>query len=82
MDRLTLEMDVPLAPATAHPFRTMLETANRLAAVLGATVVDDNGRAVGGASADAIDDRLRELHERMRAAGIEAGELRARRLFA
>ncbi len=82
VDRVTLEMDVPLAPATAHPFRTMLETANRLAAVLGATVVDDNGRAVGGASADAIDDRLRELHERMRAAGIEAGELRARRLFA
>ena len=80
--QLTLEMDVPLAPATEHPFRTMLETANRLAAVLGASVVDDNGRPVGTASAEAIDPRLRELHERMRTAGVEAGELRARRLFA
>ena len=81
-ERLALEMDVPLAPATEHPFRTMLETASRLGAVLGAAVVDDNGRPVGTASADAIDVRLRELHGRMRAAGIEAGELRARRLFA
>jgi hypothetical protein len=80
-DCLTLEMDVPLAPPSAHPFRTMLETANRLGVVLGATVVDDNGRLVGAASADAIDGRLRELCERMRAAGIEPGELRARRLF-
>jgi hypothetical protein len=81
-DSVTLEMDVPLAPATEQPFRTMLETANRLAAVLGGAVVDDNGRPVGTASADAIDVRLRELCERMRAVGIDAGELRARRLFA
>jgi hypothetical protein len=82
VERVALEMDVPLAPATAAPFRTMFETANRLAAVLGCQVVDDNGRPVAPEAVDAIDTRLGELHGRMRAAGIEAGEVRAQRLFA
>lgn len=81
VDRLALEMDVPLTPRQPTPFRTMLEVAQRLAAVLGARVVDDNGRPIEPAAADAIDQRLEEHYARMRAAGIEAGELRARRLF-
>ncbi|HEU0200655.1 MAG TPA: hypothetical protein VFR86_09485 [Burkholderiaceae bacterium] len=80
-DRLVLELDVPLAPATAQPLRVMADTANVLAAALGARVVDDIGRPIEAASLAAIEEQLHALYADMRVAGIEPGSLRALRLY-
>ncbi|MCU0765097.1 MAG: hypothetical protein MUF32_03570 [Burkholderiaceae bacterium] len=79
---LALELDVPTAPPAAQPLRAMFATASELAALLGASVVDDHGRPVTPGSIEAIEPPLQSLYERMRAADLEAGSARARRLFA
>jgi hypothetical protein len=80
-DRLALELDVPLAPVSGAPLRAMTSTANVLAAALGARVVDDNGRPISANSVAAIEAQLARLVGDMRAAGIEPGSPRARRLY-
>jgi hypothetical protein len=80
-DRLALELDVPLAPAAALPLRALFRTAEALAAALGARVIDDNGRAVSAASLAGVAEQLEALYAEMRAAGIEPGGTRARRLY-
>lgn len=80
--RLALELDIALAPVSAHAFGSMLESARGLAAALGGRVVDDNGRPIEPASVLAIEQQLAQVFEQMRAAGIEPGGTRARRLYA
>ncbi|MCS6945796.1 MAG: cell division protein ZipA C-terminal FtsZ-binding domain-containing protein [Sutterellaceae bacterium] len=80
--RLALEMDVPLAPIAAQPLRAMFETAQILAADLGADIVDDNGVPVDAAALAIVETQLESLYEQMRQSGIEPGSLRARRLYA
>jgi len=80
-DRLALELDVPLAPAAAQPLRALFQTAEALAASLGARVIDDNGRAVSAASLAGVAEQLEALYGEMCAAGIEPGGTRARRLY-
>jgi hypothetical protein len=80
-DRLALELDVPAAPAAADPLRAMLEAAQRLGAALGARIVDDNGRPIDAGSVASIEAQLTRLYADMRAAGMEPGGARARRLF-
>jgi len=81
-DRLTLELDVPLAPETAEPLRSLFKTADSLAVELGARVIDDNGRPVNAASLSGVAEQLEALYAEMRAAGIEPGSARAQRLYA
>lgn len=80
--RLVLELDVPLAPADARPLRAMFATATELAALLNAHVVDDHGRPIQPGSIEPIERQLDALYVQMRAAGIEPGSVRARRLYA
>lgn len=80
--RLSLELDVPLAPIAADPLRTLFKAADLLAIELGARVVDDNGRPVNAASLAGIAEQLDGLYVEMTAAGIEPGSARARRLYA
>lgn len=80
-DRLALELDVPLAPAAEQPLRVLFRTAETLAASLGARVIDDNGRPVSAASLAGVAEQLETLYAEMRAAGIEPGGVRARRLY-
>ena len=80
--KLRLELDVPLVAASAQPLQAMFAAAGELAALLNAHVVDDAGRPVAPGSIEAIDRPLQSLYEDMRAADIEPGSLRARRLFA
>jgi hypothetical protein len=81
-DRLALELDVPLAPAAADPLRSLFKAADALAMDLGARLIDDNGRPVNAASLSGVAEQLDALYADMRAAGIEPGSLRARRLYA
>ena len=80
--RLLLELDVPAAPPAAQPLRAMFSTASELAALLNARVVDDHGRPIAPGSIEAIEPALQALYEKMRAADLEPGSGRARRLFA
>jgi hypothetical protein len=79
---LLLELDVPTAPPAAQPLHAMFSTASELAALLNARVVDDHGRPIAPGSIEAIEPALQALYEKMRAADLEPGSARARRLFA
>lgn len=81
-DRLTLELDVPVAPVAAEPLRSLFAAADTLAIELGARVVDDNDRPVNAASLSGVAEQLEALYAEMRAAGIEPGSARALRLYA
>ena len=80
--RLSLELDVPLAPVPADPLRALFKASDVLAMELGARVIDDNGRPVNAASLAGIAEQLDGLYAEMTAAGIEPGSARARRLYA
>jgi hypothetical protein len=79
---LLLELDVPSAPPAAQPLQAMFSTASELAALLNARVVDDHGRPIAPGSIEAIEPALQALYEKMRAADLEPGSARTRRLFA
>lgn len=81
-DRLTLELDVPLAPVAAQPLRMMFAAASMIALDLGARIVDDNGLQVDAASLASVEAKLSDLYETMRQAGYEPGSPRALRLYA
>jgi hypothetical protein len=82
VDRLSLELDVPLAPLAADPLRALFAAADQLASLLGARIVDDNGRPIHPGSMTAIAEQLDKLYVDLRAAGIEPGSQRAQRLYA
>ena len=81
MNRVLLELDIAAAPVATQPFPSMVESARALAARLGARVVDDNGAAIEARSVEAIDAQLARVYADLRAAGIEPGSVRARRLY-
>jgi len=78
---VALELDVPRVDPAARPLQAMFAAAAELAVLLNARVVDDFGRPIAPGSIDAIEPQLQQLYERMRAADIEPGSERARRLF-
>ena len=79
--RLTLALDVPASTANPSPLSILFAVAHQLATRLNARVVDDNGRVVESAAQWAIETELEKLVGEMRAAGIEPGSMRARRLY-
>jgi hypothetical protein len=81
MSRLTLELDVAVPPVAAHAFRAMVDSARSLGQALDARVVDDNGHPIEAKSVAAIERQLEQVFAEMRAAGIEPGSTRARRLY-
>lgn len=82
MTRLALELDIALAPVAANAFAAMVDSARDLADALDGRVVDDNGKPIEPKSVEAIERQLAQVFEEMRAAGIEPGTTRARRLYA
>ena len=80
--RLALELDVPVVAPERRPLQAMFAAAAELAVLLNARVVDDHGRPIAPGSIEAIEPALQELYAKMRAADIEPGSARARRLFA
>jgi ZipA, C-terminal FtsZ-binding domain len=79
--RLTLVLDVPASTANPSPLSLLFAAAHQLAARLNARVVDDNGRIVESTAQSVIGAELDTLLGDMRAAGIEPGSMRARRLY-
>lgn len=80
-DRLALTLDVPLAPGDSSALSALFTAAHQLAARLNARIVDDNARPVDANAQTTIGAELDRLYEEMRAAGIEPGGPRARRLY-
>ena len=80
--RLAITLDVPRAASQPSPLPVLFITAGQMAARLDARVVDDNGRSVESVAQSAIEAELEKLMAEMRAAGIEPGSARARRLYA
>lgn len=79
--RLTLTLDVPASAAKPSPLSELFAVAHQLAARLNARVIDDNGKTVEPDAQSAIESELEKLVSEMRAAGIEPGSARARRLY-
>jgi hypothetical protein len=78
---LLLELDVPVVAPDLRPLQSMFAAAAELAVLLNARVVDDHGRPLVPGSIEAIDPALQALYAKMRAADIEPGSERSRRLF-
>lgn len=80
-DRLAIALDVPLVAADQVPLSVLFATAHQLAPRLNARIVDDNKRPVEAAAQATIEGELEKLYGEMRAAGVEPGGVRARRLY-
>lgn len=81
-DKLAIALDVPLVATDQLPLTVLFASAQQLATDLKARVVDDNGRAVEAGAQATIESELQKLYDEMRAAGIEPGGVRARRVYA
>ena len=80
-ESVLLELDVPAVSHTEQAVQRLFGLSNQLAAQLGARIVDDNARPIDPQSAAAIEAQLEALYGEMRAAGIDPGGERARRLY-
>lgn len=78
---LTLALDVARAPGTRRTFESMARLAHHLGAVLGGTLVDDNGNALDERAVAAIAQQLEAVGARLEARGIPPGGPAALRLF-
>jgi hypothetical protein len=80
-ERASLELDVPRTPTGAGIVQALFSLGNQLSAQLNARLVDDNGRPIDADSVSTIEAQLETLFAEMKAAGIDAGGERARRLY-
>ena len=78
---LSLALDVARAPDTRRSFESMARLAHQLAAVLGGSIVDDNGNALDDRSVAAIAQQLDSVSANLQAHGIVPGSPTALRLF-
>ncbi len=81
-ERLAVSIDVPLVRPEVQPLAKQFAAADQLAVRLNGRIVDDNGRPVQREAHFSIAAQLAGMYEQMHAAGIEAGSVRARRLYA
>jgi len=80
-ETILLELDVPAVSQVEEAAHRLFALSNQLAAQLGARIVDDNARPIDTQSAASIEAQLEALYGEMRAAGIDPGGERARRLY-
>lgn len=78
---VSLTMDMPCAPDTARTYDAMVRFARQLAASLGGSLVDDNGKALDERSLAAIGAQLQAIRVTLEARGFAPGTAAARRLF-
>jgi FtsZ-interacting cell division protein ZipA len=78
---LSLALDVARTPDTRRSFESMARLAHHLAAVLGGSIVDDNGSALDERAVAAIAQQLDTVRVRLEAQGIAPGSPTALRLF-
>ncbi|HVK54567.1 MAG TPA: cell division protein ZipA C-terminal FtsZ-binding domain-containing protein [Burkholderiales bacterium] len=78
---VTLLLDVPRVASGLRAFDQMMQLGSQIANALGGDVVDDNGKPLTGAGADAIRRQLGLIYRDMNDYGIPAGGPLALRLF-
>ncbi len=78
---LTLALDLARAPDTRRSFESMARLAHQLAAVLGGSMVDDNGNILDERAVAAIAQQLDAVSAQLAARGIPPGSAAALRLF-
>lgn len=78
---LSLSLDVTRAPDTRRSFESLARLAQQLASVLGASIVDDNGKALDERAMAAIAAQLDSVRARLEAQGVPPGSPAALRLF-
>jgi FtsZ-interacting cell division protein ZipA len=78
---LSLALDVARAPDTRRSFESMARLAHQLAAVLGGSIVDDNGNLLDDRAVAAIAQQLDAVSANLQAHGIAPGSPTALRLF-
>ena len=78
---VSLSLDVTRAPDTRRSFESMARLAHQLAAVLGGSLVDDNGKPLDEHAIAAIAAQLDAVSTRLAAQGVAPGSPAALRLF-
>lgn len=78
---VTLSMDVPRAPDTQRTFEAMVRFGRHLAALMGGTLVDDNGQPLDERAVAAIDAQLILVRRGLEERGIAPGSALALRVF-
>jgi hypothetical protein len=78
---LSLTLDVARVPDTRRSFESMARLAHQLAAVLGGSMVDDNGSVLDDKAVAAIAQQLDAVRVQLEAQGITPGSPTALRLF-
>ncbi|HTP63223.1 MAG TPA: cell division protein ZipA C-terminal FtsZ-binding domain-containing protein [Burkholderiales bacterium] len=78
---LTLALDVARTPDTRRSFESMTRLAHQLAAVLGGSMVDDNGNSLDERAIGAIAQQLDTVRAQLEARGVPPGGPAALRLF-
>jgi hypothetical protein len=81
-ERLAVSIDVPVVRPEGQPLVKQFAAADTLAGRLNGRIVDDNGRPVQREAHFSIAAQLAGMYEQMHAAGVEAGSVRAKRLYA
>ena len=79
---LSLALDVPHVADLRRTFESMVRCARQLADTLGASLVDDNGRALDERALAAIGDQLEAVRRSLEERGLPPGGALAARLFA
>ena len=78
---VSLSLDVTRAPDTRRSFESMARLAHQLAAILGGSLVDDNGNMLDERAIAAIAAQLDAVSTRLAAQGVAPGSPAALRLF-
>jgi hypothetical protein len=78
---LSLSLDVARVPDTRRSFESMARLAHQLVAVLGGSIVDDNGNVLDDKAVAAIAQQLDAVRARLEAQGVTPGSPAALRLF-
>jgi hypothetical protein len=79
--RLTLSLDVAQTPESVEPFAVWQQAIRELSTMMGAEVVDDNGRPITLHHYAAIHDEVHKLYAALAGRDMAAGSAVARRLF-
>ena len=80
-EALSLALDLARTPDTRRSFESMIRLAHQLAAVLGGSMVDDNGNLLDERAIGAIALQLDAVRAKLEARGVPPGNPTALRLF-